>query len=715
MKPILFDGSATDFNTQGLGALSDCISCFVTEERNGIYEVEFTYPITGVRYEAITTGRIILVSHDERKDLQPFIIYRISRPISGVVTVNAHHISYELNNVIVGPYEANNIGTAFDGFHDHAMTDNSFTFWTNKTSAGTFKVAAPASIRALLGGTSGSILDAFGGGEYEFDNKTVKLYQHRGYDNGVTIRYGKNLTDITADTDAGSLYNAVIPYWSNAEDTIVYGGIVQGNGGIAREETWTDEGSSPIQDENGETITFRASLRQVVPMDLSGEFSEAPTVAQLEARAQTILNNNEPWIPKVNIKVDFIALWQTEEYKNIAPLERVSLCDTVTVQYAELGVDATAKVIRVVWDVLAERYSEMELGDAKTSFADVLMANTDERIDGKIKDLTTYTDMENAIAHATELITGGMGGHIVFLYDANEHPTDMLVMDTDDVSTAVHVLRINVNGIGFSSNGIQGPYTSAWTLDSRFNANFITAGTMSAARIHGGTLVLGGVNNGNGAIVVYDASGNVIGRWNNSGIEINGGILRTSDGVRTSSIESGYTRYYQGGLNSTEMIGRIGVRVHDTLDAYGLAADIPYTAEDIGWYASKTAANTVYDPVLTYIRYGGMAGSAIQDDTIFANRDFVITTGHSLFSSDIDYCDITDSSLTDCEITDSTFDGVVVDPVWNLNSTRYAGVTKTTGTFALVDYNTSTSQVNGYYAGCSMKFIHGILVDCVLP
>lgn len=703
MKPILFDGSATNFNTQGIGALSDCISALVTEQRNGIYELEFTYPITGVRYEDITAGRIVVVSHDERKDLQPFIIYRISLPISGVVTVNAHHISYELNNVIVGPYEATNIGTAFEGFHSYAITDNSFTFWTDKTSAGTFKVAAPASVRALLGGTSGSILDAFGGGEYEFDNKTVKLYQHRGHDNGVTIRYGKNLTDITADTDAGSLYNAVIPYWSNAEDTIVYGGIVQGNGGITREEIWTDEGSLPIQDENGETITFRASLRQVVPMDLSGEFTEAPTVAQLEARAQTILNNNEPWIPKVNIKIDFIALWQTEEYKNIAPLERVSLCDTVTVQFAELGVDATAKVIRVVWDVLAERYSEMELGDPKTSFADVLMANTDERIDGKIKDLTTYTDMENAIAHATELITGGIGGHIVFLYDANKHPTDMLVMDTDDVSTAVHVLRINVNGLGFSSNGIQGPYTSAWTLDSRFNADFIVAGTMSAARIHGGTLVLGGVNNGNGAIVVYDASGNVIGRWNNSGIEINGGIIRTSDGERTSSIESGYTKYYTGNLSNNSLIGSIGTRSYQTEGSYGLEMDISYDADGIGWYASKNAANTVYDPVLVYVRDGGIisSGGVIVDDAIYANRDFVITSGYNLYGSGIRECE-----LVDCRID---------DPVWKMDSTDYNGVTASTTKFILPTALSSDGKITSSRRDCQMTFKHGILVKCTLP
>lgn len=682
MKPILFDGSTTNFNTQGIGALSDCISALVTEQRNSIYELEFTYPITGVRYGDITKGRIVVVSHDERKDLQPFTIYHISRPISGVVTVNAHHISYELSNVIVGPYEANNIGTAFDGFHDHAMTDNSFTFWTDKTSAGTFKVSAPASVRALLGGTSGSILDAFGGGEYEFDNRTVKLYQHRGNNNGVTIRYGKNLTDITADTDAGSLYNAVIPYWSNAEDTIVYGGIVQGNGGITREETWTDEGSLPIQDENGETITFRASLRQVVPMDLSGEFSEAPTVAQLEARAQTILNNNEPWIPKVNINIDFIALWQTEEYKNIAPLERVSLCDTVTVQYAELGVDATAKVIRVVWDVLAERYSEMELGDAKTSFADVLMGETQSMM----KEYPSTSMMQEAIQHATEQITGGMGGHIVFTLDANGEPIEQLIMDTPDKETAVNVWRWNLGGLGHSHSGYNGPFDDvALTQDGKINASMITVGTlnanviaansisvskltgsitngdwkinlddgtltignisaanittgtMSAARISGGALTLGGDTGG--TLVIKDANGNNIVTGGTSGLSIDVGTLTTTSGNQKTTVGSGKSSYYY----QNALIGDSGA--NSANGENGIVFDLKTAGDYIGWFLNGTS-----NPILIYDKSDWLSQD-ILSDCLNVVCDLHISDGATLAASRI------------------------ANPSWQFSGANYAGYT----------------------------------------
>lgn len=662
MNPILFDENAKDFTTNGIGRLSDCITCEVAEERNGIFEVEFTYPITGAFYSEITEGRIILVSHDEQKDLQPFVIYRRSAPISGVVTFNAHHISYTLSNVIVSPFTASSITAAFESFTSNAITENPFTFWTDKTSGGSFEVKTPSSVRALLGGTRGSVLDAFGGGEYKFDNYLVRLYQNRGSNNGVTIRYGKNLADIKNVIDAGSLYSAVVPYWSDGATTVVYGGIVSGNSGVTRVADWTDENGVPIQDETGENIVFKYGKRVVVPMDLSGEFEDAPTVTQLEAKAQSILNANKPWIPKVSIDVDFVQLWQTEEYKDIAPLERVQLCDTVSVYYEALGVNATAKVIKVVWNALTERYDKMELGDAKTSFADTIIADTEQIV----SDYPTYSDMDLAIMNATNLITGGMGGHIVFLYDANGKPTDMLVMDTEDVSTAVHVLRINVNGIGFSSNGVGGPFTSAWTLDGRFVADFITAGTMSAARIKGGTLVLGGVNNGNGNIVVYDASGNVIGRWNNAGIEINGGTVRTKDSVRASSIESGYSKYYLGGFNGT-LIGTIGTGSIDNDGVWCLEMDLSYNGEGIFWAESTNAANTSFTPILGYYR---ASVEALNAGDVVCYKNLHVTAGHTLRDSTIE------------------------DPSWYLDGTTYAGQTRS------ITINNTT-----------MRFVRGILVN----
>lgn len=523
MIPILFPKSETAFTNNGLGRLSDCISCEVVEERNGVYECEFTYPITGAHYSDIKEGYIVYVTHDEQGDRQPFVIYRRSAPMNGIVTFYAHHVSYKLNNVILKPMTAASVAQAFSRFENNSITGNPFTFWTDKASSGTLTVERPTAIRTVLGGTEGSILDVFGGGEYEFDKYLVRLYQNRGADNGVTIRYGKNLMDITAVYDTLDLYNAVVPFWMDTDGNVVYGGVVSSGKGIETVEFWTNESYAVITDENGNGIQFGYVETDVLPLDLSQEFDEQPTVEQLEARAATILNGNKPWLPKENITVDFVALWQTEEYENIAPLERVRLCDTVTVYYPALNVNVKTKVVSVTWDALLDRYSSIELGEPRTTFAEAMAdankKNTDEAF-------TEFAGtMDAAIKNATDLITGGMGGHIIFRYDADGKPMEMLVMDTEDESTAVHVLRINVNGIGFSANGVNGTYRSAWTLDGSFVADFITAGTMSANRIQGGTLTLGGANNGNGVLEIVNASGASIGTWDNTGINVTRGNL----------------------------------------------------------------------------------------------------------------------------------------------------------------------------------------------
>lgn len=580
MIPVIFDSSAKTFTSNGLGKLTDCISCLVTEERNGIYELVLEYPITGVHYEELVEGNIIVITHDEQKDLQPFVIYRISRPISGVVVVNAHHVSYGLSNVVVSPFTATSVTDAFLQISTNSLNTNPFTFWTDKASAGSMEVKVPTPVKQVLGGKAGSILDSFGGGEYEFDGYTVKLYANRGSDNGVTIRYGKNLTDITAERDTLGLYNAVIPYWTDSENTVVYGGIVVGSGGIFKTGIWTDENNVHITDENNTDIEFVYAVPQATTLDLSGEFENQPTVQELETRALAILNSNRPWIPKDNIKVDFVALWQTEEYENIAPLERVQLCDTVSVYYPELGVDVKTKVIKVVWDALLERYDSIELGEAQTSFAQVITAETTEVMEQNV------SMMDAAIQHATKLITGGLGGHIVFLYDANGKPTDMLVMDTEDVSTAVNVLRINVNGIGFSSTGVSGTYTSAWTLDGSFVADFITAGHISCNRIQGGTLTLGGAGNGNGVLVVYNSSGTEIGRWDNSGITASGNFtLSDSYGGQLYTGYIGSFNYYVVGLNSISSASGRGFSIQRP--SYQYSIDI---SRDVAEYVLTTGA-----------------------------------------------------------------------------------------------------------------------------
>lgn len=498
MIPKLYAADAFEYVTEGLGRLTECVSCTVMEERNGEYECQFEYPIGGKLYEQIKNGCVITCPHNETGDLQPFVIYRISKPINGVATFYAHHVSYLLSGIVLDPFRATSCASALSAMRDVGQPYNPFTYWTDKVTEAEFRVDVPVSARAILGGMEGSILDVFGGGEYEFDKYQVKLWQNRGTDSGVTIRYGKNLTDITDELDTLDVYDSVVPYWLSSEEDgqCIYGGVVVATGV-----------SSPTR---------------TVVMDLSGEYQNAPTVAQLESKAQTILDRRRSWIPKRNIKIDFVALWQTEEYAQIAPLERVNLCDTVTVVYPELDVNVSAKVIKTVYNVLLDRYDEIELGEPRSSFGDVITAQTD----AALAKVPTTSMMQAAIDYATSMITGGQGGHVVFRYDANEKPTEILIMDTEDESTAVNVLRINMNGIGFSSNGVNGPFTTAWTIDGHFVANFIDTGQLSANVIYGGviqsvdgknkwdltgglfSMTRGSINLGSGNFVVTDA-GNV--------------------------------------------------------------------------------------------------------------------------------------------------------------------------------------------------------------
>ena len=488
MIPILFENYETSFITNGIGRLADCISCAVTEERNGIYECQFTYPVTGEMFSQIREGRIIGVIHDDTKDIQPFDIYAHSAPLNGVVTFYAHHISYRLGNVILKPMQASSCAAVFAAIPSNTYNNCPFTFWTDKAVSQNWKNEIPSAVKAILGGQEGSILDVYGKGDYQWDKWVVRLYTNRGNDNGVSIRYGVNLTDLEQEYDESGSYNAVAPYWVSSEDGTVVtltNGIVAVSSGT-RLVPWTTQSGTEVTDNAANIIHFEVGNPITpVPMDLSEAFEEQPTEAQLEAEALRRLNNSEAWLPSENIKVEFVNLADTEEYRNVAALQRVSLCDKVSVYCGPLGVSAVKmQVIRVVYNVLTERYDEIELGKAKVSFAQTITAKIEE----VTKDLPTVSMMQRAIDNATDQITGAKGGHLLDIYDANGNRQEMVIMDTEDIGTAVKVWRWNLGGLGYSKNGYSGPYGLAITQDGAIVADFITTGTLIANIIKAGIL-----------------------------------------------------------------------------------------------------------------------------------------------------------------------------------------------------------------------------------
>lgn len=460
MIPILYAGNEKNFLNNGLGRLSDSISCKVTEERNGIFELEMTYPITGIHYKDISLARIILAKTEEGGSNQAFIIYSITRPLNGIVTIKANHISYLLNGFVVMPFDAVSLADAMSKINQYSAVETPFTFYTDVSSSVHFSFDTPRSIRSLLGGEQGSLLDTYGGYDYRFDNFQVSLLADRGNDNGVVLRYGKNLTELKNLDNTTNVYTGIVPYWKKET-----------------EEVYLPE--KVVLSEHASDYPYKI----IKTVDFSQEFENEPSQAQLRAKAVSYLANNKGWILKNNIDISFVALWQSEEYKDIAALERVRMCDTVRVVYSKLGVDIKARVIKTVYNVLLDRYDSISLGDATYNLSQAIQ---DSIMEPQIQKTQSFT--RDAVARATKLIQGGLGGHVVFNTNGDGEPQEILIMDTDDIATAVNVIRMNLNGIGFSHNGYNGPFETAWTIDGSFVADFITAGTLNAALITTGIL-----------------------------------------------------------------------------------------------------------------------------------------------------------------------------------------------------------------------------------
>lgn len=451
MKPILFPSTATEFNTHGLGVLTDAISCTVTEERNGAFELTMQYPDTGVHFDEITDRCIIYAIPSPYRAPQPFRIYRITRPMDGIIMVYAQHITYDLSGVPLNPFTAINAPDALSKLSLNAAVDSPFTFWTDKSTVASFSVSTPSSTRSVLGGSSGSILDVYGG-EYEWDGFTVRFYGHRGYDNGVVISYGKNLTDIEQDRNISNVATGIYPYWTNAEGALVTCDpkIVNAPG----------------------TYDFT----RVVPVDFSTDFETQPTPEQLQARAGKYVEDNKIGIPKTSITASFVQLEQFPEYEDLALLEKCDLCDTVTIRYPQLGVEAKAEIVKIETDVLLERYNSVEIGDVRTNIADTIVGQQQE-----IKQKPSETYLREAVLALTETILGASGGAVRLLDTNNDGMPDTLyIADDPDPTKARKVWRFNHEGWGASNNGYNGPFSYGATLENGMVADFITAGTLNA-------------------------------------------------------------------------------------------------------------------------------------------------------------------------------------------------------------------------------------------
>lgn len=555
MIPILYKNDETDFLRNGIGALKDCMECIVTEERNGIYECKFKYPVTGQFYSGISPDRIIKAKANEVSDPQLFRIYECSKPKNGIVTFNAQHISYDLNSNIVTPFSLKSINAAYalTKILENTYFEHQFTATSSLSTISNINIKEPVSARNCFGGMEGSILDNFGG-EYEFDNFVIKLHANRGQDNGVVISYGKNLTNINADTNIQSVYTSIYPYAIDADDQLY----------TLPEKVIT----------LGTASNYGAA--RTLALDLSDKFENGETITETKLRnyANAYASNNNIDTPDENIKVSFVQLWQSKEYETIALLERVKLCDIVTVKHPILGVSVKTKVIKTIYDSLKEKYVEIELGTARSNFADTL-----NNVKSDVKTMSDFMKaqpsvMERAIQNATKLITGNSGGYVV-LHDSNGDgsPDEILIMDKPTIEEALKVWRWNNSGLGYSSTGYNGRFALAMTIDGAIVADFITTGILNANLIKTG--VLEGVK-------IIATLGSIAG-W-----EMKNGVLVSSDGtIELDSINNVISFYDSNGvkLMSTNQsglkfwreaneIGGIGITKAADADTYGITFNL---------------------------------------------------------------------------------------------------------------------------------------------
>lgn len=547
MFPILYEqitaGTVPQHN--GLGVLSDCISCEVEQARNDIYELVMVYPLNGIHADELAKRRLLKVKPNFTDAPQLFRIDRIGGTMKNNITVYAKHISYDLSGYEITEGTANNASGAC------LLLENSASGWsitTDKEVTADFSIDTPASVKSYFAGREGSFLDVYGTAEIKYDNFNVQFLLHAGMNRGVTIYYGKNLLELSKESDASNLYTHVLCYFKNEETKVVGTKVATG---------------------------LVLDVPKTLIIDASEQFEAPPTISDLTSLASHYISENNLTVPLTNITLDYV---QSGELT-----DRVDLCDTVTVHYEALGVNGTAKCIRTKWDCLREKYIETEFGDVKKDIADIIagendlikstkttvdnvsyVANSKKRVfisqpvppydegdlwtDNNVmyycstpKALgesfdsedwtiaTSYIDkstLETAIAEATEIITGGTGGNITIRLSEGK-PYEVLAMNTDNVATATRVLRLNYNGIGISTTGVNGPFITAITAEG-MNASAMVLGTLDASRvmiqnltatmIHGGKLTLGGYNNQSGTFELKNEQGVVIGEMDKRGL-----------------------------------------------------------------------------------------------------------------------------------------------------------------------------------------------------
>lgn len=442
MIPRLYPATSTSWETNG-SPLAKATVCSV-KQGGGSSELTLVYPMSGLHFKDIKQRSIILMKPDPYTRAQPFRVYFVGKPINGMVTFRARHLAYDAAGIPVAPIEAFSARDAANKIKANAMVACPFTWSSDMNDVGSvLQTKTPASARALTLGSKNTWQGVFGG-DLIYDHYDIKLLSSGGADRGVIFRYGVDLIDLQQEENISNVYTGIVPYYSGRGKNAaqVTGSVLQASG----------------------TYNFV----RILPVDLTDSFEEVPTVADLNAAGREYLQNNDIGTPEVSLSLSWDQLAGKE----------VHLYDTVGVEFEELGISAKARVCETNYDCLEEKYIGVTVGSTRKTIADTI-ANAGKQISA----IPTTTQMQQAIIDQTRLITGVKGGYIVYHFNSDGTPSEILIMDAANEAEAKKVLRINNLGIGFSTNGPDGPYETAWTIDGRFHAKWILAETITTEKL----------------------------------------------------------------------------------------------------------------------------------------------------------------------------------------------------------------------------------------
>ncbi|EAG8700713.1 hypothetical protein CHT76_08365 [Listeria monocytogenes] len=588
----LFDSKETVFTSNGLGALIDFYDePVVKEEINGEFSFAGTYSIEGQLAKSIKEGMLLKVYCSDRT----YQMFRISRPVRNIplmtIDIFAFHISYDANrNFIEKYFESNGSGSKLMSGLQQAQTfTQPFKFSSDVVTTHQFTANEVNPIDALIGSNNGiQNLTGVTGGELKRDNYNLALKTRLGQDKGFRIDLGINLNSIKETIDDSSVINSL--YLIGA----------------------TPEGSYSA---NPKPITYKyleiPGLTNTTRIIGKRTNSDCKTVNDLKKWGQTLFDKERIHEVKVVHEVDMEDLSQYEEYKHLTALTELVLGDTVHATGREYIGEVTERVVSTEWSPRTANYKKLILGND----FELYTLSQNETVQKQVSEMNRITnDYIERIKSATELITGQEGGHVIFR--PKDKPSEILIMDTDNVNTAKKVWRWNLGGLGYSSTGVNGSYGTAITQDGAIVADFITVGELSAALIKVGFNKIGDVINiASNALVVYNGSKklmeltkNGLQFWNASGAELaRMGIA----GIQDIKTVAGYGRDMTGkGVFITNQNGefiQIGNGNGTALQIWDRGSIVSGTTHVDGWFhvgafmAGSDIPNFVVDKAGVYL------------------------------------------------------------------------------------------------------------------